>query len=226
MLARRLTNTIPRQWINSSVAHRFSNLQNCRPPLRVSQVVDKRPFHSDAAPFTSQQQCPERRPAFDQEEDGEPPSAPRERSVTDSLYRRMKYPTRRKGYEGNNVTPKAHKNKLISAELSGGSTAARVDLNLSKEISNWRIKETKDLEAELQHVAHNSPSVKKIYNLLKVLIVHRSVKPTVVHYEALILSNCDAELGSTKAVKAVLQEMEREKIAVGTSIYEAVLKVV
>jgi hypothetical protein len=58
-----------------------------------------------------------------------------------------------------------------------------------------------------------------------VLTVHRSVKPTVSHYEALILSNCDAELGSINTIKAVLQEMEREQLAIGTSIYEAVLKV-
>ena len=74
-------------------------------------------------------------------------------------------------------------------------------------------------------IAHNSPSVRRAYNLLRVLTVHRSVKPTVAHYEALILSNCDAELGSAKAVRAVLHEMEREHIAIGTSIYEAVLKV-
>jgi hypothetical protein len=225
MPARRLANTILRQWINSAAAYRLSTFRRCHPPSRLSQIVEKRAFHSGAALFTTHQQYRERAPEFDQEHDEEPPLAQLERSSTDSLYRRLKHPKRRKGYEGNNVTPEADRNKLKSAESSEGSIGDSVDTNSSKEIPNWKIKETKDLEAELHHVAHNSPSVKKVYNLLKVLIVHRSVKPTVFHYEALILSNCDAELGSPEAVKAVLQEMEREGIAVGTSIYEAVLKV-
>lgn len=207
MPARRLIVSIPRPWISLSGARRSSTLQKWRPSQQVSQVVKTRAFHSDLALFTTPQQYRERRFDFDQDDDEEPSLTQREASTTNSLHQRLRFPKRSKGHEGNNVTRK-------------GDNA--VD---PKSRPNWKAKETKELEIHLQRVAHNFPSVGIVHNLLRVLTVHRSVKPTVSHYEALILSNCDAELGSTKAVKAILQEMEREHVAMGTSIYEAVLKV-
>jgi len=224
MPASRPTHSILRQWVNASVANWFPTPTKRRPLPRWSHL-QTRAFQSDTALSTTQQQDPECRRHFDQEDDKEPPLARREPSTTDSLHQRLRYPRRSQGYEGNNVTPKRHKNKINVPELSEGSKEHAMTPSSSKEKPNRKFTETKELEKRLQQIAHHSPSVRSVGNLLRVLTVHRSVKPTVSHYEALILSNCDAELGSVNAVKAVLQEMEREHIAIGTSIYEAVLKV-
>jgi hypothetical protein len=224
MPARRLINTALRQWTSSSVAHRSSTLQKWCPVPRASPAAATRACQVYVAHLTTQHQYQKRRLGFDQEDGGEPPLAQREPSVDESLHRRLKNPKRSKGYEGNHFTPK-DKKKTFTPELLKGSNDHSTDLSSPKSKAYWEVKETKELEDHLQCIARYSPSVNRVYRLLRALIVHRSGKPTVSHYEALILSNCDAELGSTQAVKAVLQEMEREQIAIGTSIYEAVLKV-
>ena len=224
MPTRRLIPSILRQWINSALAYPSSTPQKWDHPLRLSQGFDTRAFHSLAASLATQNANAERRLELNQDDDGEPPLAQREPSLSHSLQQRLrdpKRPKRRKDYEANNVIPKHDKNKIASE----GASEQTFDQSLSKGKPVWRAMQTSELEVQLQRVAHHFPSVRRVHNLLRVLIVHRSVKPTVSHYEALILANCDAELGSVKAVKAVLQEMERENIAIGMSIYEAVLKV-
>jgi hypothetical protein len=224
MPASRLTYSILRQWVNTPVANRFPTPTKQRPLLRWSHI-QTRASHSDAALPTTQQQGQGRRRHFDREDDKEPQLVRREPSTTDSLHQRLRYPRRSQGYEGNNVTPKRHKNKINAPGSSEDSKEHAITPSSSKGKPRRKFTETKELEKRLQQIAHHSPSVRSISNLLRVLTVHRSVKPTVSHYEALILSNCDAELGSINTVKAVLQEMEREQLAIGTSIYEAVLKV-
>jgi hypothetical protein len=83
----------------------------------------------------------------------------------------------------------------------------------------------KKLEKELDFVAHSRPEVGVVQSILKILFEKWGVKPTAVHYEAMILANCDAENGSVNTVKALLEEMEREGVVVGASVYYAVLKV-
>jgi hypothetical protein len=224
MPASRLTHSILRQWVNTAVANRFPTPTKQRPSLRWLHIRT-RASHSDAALSTTQLQDQGRRRRFDQEDDKEPQLARRESSTTDSLHQRLRYPRRSQGYEGNNVTPKRHKSKINAPESLEGSKEHAITPSSSKGKPRQKFIETKVLEKRLQQIAHHSPSVRSVSNLLRVLTVHRSVKPTASHYEALILSNCDAELGSINAVKAVLQEMEREHLAIGTSIYEAVLKV-
>jgi hypothetical protein len=224
MPARRLVHSILRQWVNTPVANRVPTPTKQRPLLRWSHI-QSRASNSDATLSTTQQQDRAHRRHFDQENDREPPLVQRQPSTTDSLHQRLRYPRRSQGYEGNNATPKRHKTKINAPESSESSMEHAITPSLSKEKPNRKFTETKELERRLQQIAHHTPSVRSVSNLLRVLTVHRSVKPTASHYEALILSNCDAELGSISAVKAVLQEMEREHLAIGTSIYEAVLKV-
>ena len=224
MPARRLIPSTLRQWINAALAHRFSTPQKWDHPVRLSPSFDTRAFHSAAASLATQKANAEGRPEFNQDDDEEPPLAQREPSLSHSLQERLrdpKRPKRRKCYEANNAIPKHVKNKIASE----GASEQAVNQSLPKGKPIWRAMQTSELEVQLQRVAHHSPSVRRVHKLLRVLIVHRSVKPTVSHYEASILANCDAELGSVKAVKAVLQEMERENMAIGMSIYEAVLKV-
>ena len=219
MPARRLTHNLLRQSINALIVRHVYTPQKWCHSARLSQRLDTRAFHSGVASLATQQQSREPPFGFDQDDGGEAVLVQREPSISVPLLQRLRHPKRRKGHVGR-VSPKHKKNKITS---EGGNEQ---DVNNSPAEVNavWRAKQTGELEEQLQRAAHHDPSLRVITNLLKVLIVHRSVKPTVSHFEALILANSDAELGSAKAVKAVLQEMEREQVAIGTSVYEAALK--
>ena len=147
MPARRLADNILRQWINSSGALGFSIPQKWCPPPRLLQGFATRTVHSNIAPFTAQQKHQDRRLDFEQEGDGEPPLAQREPSMTHSLHQRLKYPKRRRGYEGNNVTPKVKKNKIIS-EVNDEHA---VNPRSSKGKPKWKAKSTEELEEYLKH---------------------------------------------------------------------------
>lgn len=224
MPARGLVITNLRPWISSSVARRSSASQKWRPLPGLATAAATRAFQPHVARLPAQQPDREHRPDSDQKHDDESPLVQRDPFFIDSLYRRLKNPKRSKGYEGNHFTPK-DKKKPFSPQPSASCNDHAVKGKLPKQNLDWRARETKELEEYLQHVAHTSPSVTRVHALLRELVVRRAVKPTVSHYEALILSNCDAGRGSIQAVKAVLQEMERENIATGTAIFEAVLKV-
>jgi len=84
---------------------------------------------------------------------------------------------------------------------------------------------TEDLEKELHWRAHHQPYPEAIHNILQVLVEDRLIKPKTLYYEALILSNCDAEHGSVDNVREILEQMEQEDLPMGAVIYLAVLKV-
>ena len=84
---------------------------------------------------------------------------------------------------------------------------------------------TENLERELMWVAHKAPALSTIQEILSILIGKREVQPTPLHYEALILGNCDPEHGSVDHVQKILREMKNESITLGAPIYNAVLKV-
>ncbi len=84
---------------------------------------------------------------------------------------------------------------------------------------------TENLERELMWVAQKAPSLSTIRDILSILIGQREVRPTPLHYEALILGNCDPEHGSVDSVAKTLREMKDEGITIGASIYNAVLSV-
>ena len=81
------------------------------------------------------------------------------------------------------------------------------------------------LEAELHWLAHKAPHPMSIHNILTILIQDRKIKPTAVHYEALILGNCYPEYGSVENVKTILRDLEREDVPLDPLQYFAVLKV-
>ena len=81
------------------------------------------------------------------------------------------------------------------------------------------------LEDELRWIARTRPDPKPIQDILRLLIKDRKINPDPRHYEALILGNCSAELGSVDNVKSIMEEMEREGVAISPSIHYAVLTV-
>ncbi|KAK5205025.1 hypothetical protein LTR41_009235 [Exophiala xenobiotica] len=81
------------------------------------------------------------------------------------------------------------------------------------------------LEDELRWIARTRPDPRPIQDLLRLLVKDRKIKPDSRHYEALILGNCSAEQGSVDNVKSIMDDMEREGLAISPSIHYAVLTV-
>ena len=82
-----------------------------------------------------------------------------------------------------------------------------------------------EVEEHLRRFALYKPDVQGTERMLKVLIRDRGVAPQPHHYENQLLSNADSWRGSASAVRAILEEMEKEKIGIGVPILRAVLKV-
>lgn len=115
------------------------------------------------------------------------------------------------------------------SELVAAAVARREQVRspVPKELRSLRnsVSPSGRLEEELSWRAHHRPNLKMIYDILQRLVKEYHIKPTTVHYEALILANCDPMHGSIDAVKELLREMESERIAIGASTYHAALRV-
>jgi hypothetical protein len=82
-----------------------------------------------------------------------------------------------------------------------------------------------DLTIELGWVASNRASMHITRALWDYMRKERQIRPVVVHYEALVLANCDPIHGSISNVKDLLKEMTLAGIAIGGTIDAAVLQV-
>ncbi|KIX96277.1 uncharacterized protein Z520_08055 [Fonsecaea multimorphosa CBS 102226] len=123
--------------------------------------------------------------------------------------------------------PKRFRELLLEARRSGADSTTSVDLNSGKP-KKTVIRSgltTAVLEAELRWIARNTPHPRAVRNILRVLLEERKIKPTLDHYEALILGQCFPEYGSIENVKLVLQEMERESVPLEVPILLAALTV-
>jgi len=65
----------------------------------------------------------------------------------------------------------------------------------------------------------------EITKLVEWMLTVAGEKPSLVHYEALIRANADAENGSVEAVKLLLKEMKEEGIESDSQLCHAVLQV-
>ena len=84
---------------------------------------------------------------------------------------------------------------------------------------------TEPLERELMWVAYQASSLSTIQEILFILIGKRELRPTPLHYEALILGNCDPDHGSFENIPNILREMEEDNVTIGAPIYNAALRV-
>lgn len=66
---------------------------------------------------------------------------------------------------------------------------------------------------------------KKTAALVHHLIVERGEKPSLIHYNALISVNADAQLGSAAVVEELLAEMKEQKISADSILFHNVLQV-
>jgi hypothetical protein len=67
-------------------------------------------------------------------------------------------------------------------------------------------------------------SYQEILDLVEYLVLEKGEKPTLIHYESLIIANSDAEHGSVEAVKFLLEEMKEYGINGNSGLYHYVLQ--
>ncbi|PGH15731.1 hypothetical protein AJ80_05439 [Polytolypa hystricis UAMH7299] len=95
----------------------------------------------------------------------------------------------------------------------------------SKIIRGLRTNSTENLERTLRYIVLVPPCHSNAMALLRELIYNRGVKPSLQHYRAMILANCDAYLGTPSQVRNILEEMEENQIPLDSNTLHAVLKV-
>lgn len=78
---------------------------------------------------------------------------------------------------------------------------------------------------QLRRIRNTEGAYQSILDLVEHLIAIRGEPPSLIHYEALISANADAEHGSVEAVKGLLQEMKDEGIGLNSGVYHSVLQV-
>ncbi|RDL33779.1 uncharacterized protein BP5553_08147 [Venustampulla echinocandica] len=77
----------------------------------------------------------------------------------------------------------------------------------------------------LRQMAVQEGGYDTVMKLVEYLVRVRGEKPALVHYDALIRANTDAENGSVEVVKGLLKEMKDEGIGADSGLYHAVLQV-
>ena len=82
-----------------------------------------------------------------------------------------------------------------------------------------------DLHERLRQVRTEEGAYHRIAELVEYLIVDRGEKPALLHYDALVRANADAEYGSVEVVRGLLKEMKEEGVGADAGLYHAVLQV-
>lgn len=91
-----------------------------------------------------------------------------------------------------------------------------IDLEqLSNDAIHQRLRELKTEEGAYAQVAE----------VVEYLVKTRQEKPALVHYDALIAANADAENGSVEVVRTLLEEMKGLGIGADSGLYHTVLQV-
>lgn len=81
------------------------------------------------------------------------------------------------------------------------------------------------LHDRLRHLKTEEGAYHEIAELVDHLIKIRGEKPALLHYDALIRANADAENGSITVVRALLKEMKEEGVGADSGLYHGVLQV-
>jgi hypothetical protein len=81
------------------------------------------------------------------------------------------------------------------------------------------------LHSRLRQLTTEAGAYHKITQLVEYLIRERGDKPGLIHYDALIKANADAEFGNAEVVKDLLVEMKQDGITADSGLYHGVLQV-
>ena len=223
MPAGRLISIAIRRTAIRTVAHQSLAARGWFPCPRVLHCSQQKSRYANFVPSNARKDDQEPQDELDGDGPGSA-EARREHELTvDTLYQRLRHPRRKKGHDGINI--RLVPGKPQKEGRTGVDGSAVVSARSKGQKLPWWKADTGVVERKLSTYAHNAPSVRKIQPMLKTLISSRSVKPTTSHYETAVLANCDPQLGSVKIMESVLEEMERENISIGLSVYVAALKV-
>lgn len=123
--------------------------------------------------------------------------------------------------------PKRYRSLLREMMRSGAQSAKYIDPSRGdwRKLMTRSALNTEVLEAELRWVGKNTAAPRAVYNILRILIEERNIKPTSSHYESFILGQSHPEFGSIENVKLILEQMEHEGIPLEASVLTAVLTV-
>ncbi|KAI9646443.1 hypothetical protein NHQ30_004435 [Ciborinia camelliae] len=91
-------------------------------------------------------------------------------------------------------------------------------INLEK-LSNDEIHE------RLRQLKTEEGAYTQVAEVVEYLVKVRQEKPALIHYDALIAANADAENGSVEVVRALLEEMKGLRIGADSGFYHTVLQV-
>jgi hypothetical protein len=81
------------------------------------------------------------------------------------------------------------------------------------------------LHERLRQIGSQEGAYHRIADLVEYLIKERGEKPALIHYDALIRANADAENGSAEVVERLLKEMKEEGVGADSGLYHGVLQV-
>lgn len=118
----------------------------------------------------------------------------------------------RRGYNGQTAAYKA-----------ATKNTASFTPNEDPELTDLPIEQLHDRLRWSPHEAEDA--YKKTTSLVHYLITERGEKPSLIHYNALISINADAQLGSAAVVEELLAEMKEQQINADSGLYHNVLQV-
>ena len=81
------------------------------------------------------------------------------------------------------------------------------------------------LHDRLRQMLTEEGQYRDIVKLVEYLVTTRGEQPALIHYDALIRANSDAEYGSAEVVRGLLQEMKESGIGCDSGLYHGVLQV-
>ena len=81
------------------------------------------------------------------------------------------------------------------------------------------------LHQRLRQTLSDDQEYYRVVELVEYLITERGEKPALIHYDALIRINVDAEKGSAEVVENLLKDMKEESVGADSGLYHAVLQV-
>lgn len=88
-----------------------------------------------------------------------------------------------------------------------------------EEMSNEEIRE------RLRELKTEQGAYKQVAEIVEYLVKARQETPVLLHYDALISANADAENGSAEVVRTLLEEMKELNVGADSGLYHAVLQV-
>jgi len=114
------------------------------------------------------------------------------------------------------------KSRAIPPKNEEGYDSIVPKVKVTNRVDNYEIAK---LHGKLRLLCTERGAYHRIVELVELLIREKGEKPALIHYDALIRANVDAEFGSAEVVKDILVEMKQEGIAVDSGLYHGVLQV-